>query len=117
LGRLIAHPGQCNAILVLAHGRHTDTADRGLELDQRVSAIMPIVRHSLAVCTEISVIADGALVTDTFNVRQVFFILAKRTITVDSVMAHSCGSRLAEGFVNGDKSVPGMVVFGLFDTV
>ena len=72
---------------------------------------------SLAILAEIGVVADSALVADTLDVRQVVFVLAKRSITENAVMPVGTVERLGQGLVNGYEAVARMNELGALDAI
>jgi hypothetical protein len=116
-GWLITHSGKGDAILVLTQSGDADAADWGLELDQRMRAIVPIGRDCLTVGTEVSVVANGALEAHSLDVGQIFLVFAERTITVDAIMAHSSVVGLGERLVDGNEPMAGMDELGILDAL
>jgi hypothetical protein len=113
----IAKPGKQPALLIVVHSRHADTAHRCLELDERVSVVVLVARVSLAVLAEVGVVTDGTLVADTFNVRQVLLVFAKRPVTVNTIVAVAAVHRLRQRLVDGNKAVAGMDELGVLHTL
>lgn len=79
--------------------------------------VVPVRRMSLAVGAKVRVVAHGALEADTFNVRLVLLILAKRTIAVDAKVAVDTSWGFSQRFVDGNKAVSRVNVFGALDTL
>lgn len=64
-------------------------ANRGLELDEGMSVVVLVAWVRLAVLAKVCIVAHGALVADTLNVREVLLVLAQRSIAVDAIMTAS----------------------------
>lgn len=111
------------AILMVAHSCDAYITDRSLELDERMGLVVSVSWASLAIGTEVGVVADSALVSITLDVVWSSTVgVAKRTITVDTVVT-SLGSRVSgdcgsiqEGLVDGDKSMLRVNEVGIDDT-
>jgi len=104
-------------MLVFAHSRNADVADWGLELDQRVSAVVLVARRCFAICAEVHIIADGALVADTLDVGRSSLVLAKRAIAVDAVVALVGDARLGYRLIDGHEAVHGVVEASTLDAL
>ena len=72
-----------------------------------------IGRKGFAVGTKVRVVADGALVADTSDIGFLRLGTAQRTVTVDTIMAHSFRGRDIDGLVKWSESVAGMNIFGV----
>jgi small basic protein len=103
---------------MITHGCNADIANGGLELDQRMSAVMLVRWAGLAIGTEISVMADCTLVTVASNI--VGLVDTKRTITVDSVMGRLASKRtksagsIVDWLVEGNESMAWMDELGIW---
>jgi hypothetical protein len=51
-----------------------------------MSVVVLVAWVRLAVLAKVRIVAHGALVADTLNVREVLLVLAQRTIAVDAIM-------------------------------
>jgi len=80
----VSHGWHLAAVLMLTRGRHTDTTDRGLELDQRMGLVVRVGWARLARSAEVGVMADSALITITSDIGS--RARAQRTIAAHSVM-------------------------------
>jgi hypothetical protein len=116
LGRLghgaataVAHDRHRLAILVIAHGGDRDVPDRGLELDEGVRFVVGVGRVGLAVGTEVRIVADGALVPVSGDVRlKAVGGIAERSIAIDAVVtgpADEWSALGGVGLVHRDKLV------------
>ena len=103
-------------MLVLAHGSDAHIADRRLELDQWMGAVVAIAGDSLAVGAEVGVVAYSALVADAFNVRLGILAFAKGTVAVDTIVADVVGARLRKWLVDGHEAVAGVDILRVLDT-
>jgi hypothetical protein len=97
---------------MITKSSNADIANRGLELDQRMSAVVWIGRASLATGAEVGIVADSALVSITLDIcLNTVALAAKRTITIDTVVTSLAAVRsrqsdgIMEGLVDRDKSV------------
>lgn len=90
---------------VTSQSAHGDTTNRGLKLDQGVSAVVSVSRKSLAIGAEVNIITDGTLVADTSDVALSRFVLAKRTITEDTVVDLILTRLLRDSLVKRSESV------------
>lgn len=81
-----------------------------------MSAVVVICRKCLTVGTEVRIMADSALIADTFNVCRDVLVLAKGSITEDAIVANSSGDGLGQRIINWHKAVAGVCRLGIFDT-
>jgi hypothetical protein len=73
---------------MIADSGNADITDRCLEFDERVSSVVCVAGTGFAAGTEVGVMADGALVTVSLNVRlNTIAGVAKWSIAVDAVVA------------------------------
>jgi hypothetical protein len=79
--------------------------------------IVPVARMSFAILAKIGVVANSTLVADALNVRQVFPVLAQRTVAVDAIVTVPAVERLRQGFVDGHETMARVDVFGALDTI
>jgi hypothetical protein len=79
--------------------------------------VMSIGGMGLAVCAEISVIADRALKADALDVRLLLLVLAEGTIAVDANVAVAAGNRLSQWLIDGDEAMSRMYVLGALDAL
>jgi hypothetical protein len=114
---LITEPSQRLPCLVIVHRSNADATDGGLELDKRVSVVVPVAWVGLAVLAEIGVVADSALVADTFDIRQALFVLAQWTVAVNAVVTVTAVERLSQGLVDGHKAMARMDVLSILDAI
>lgn len=82
-----------------------------------MSVVVLIAWMSLAVLAKVGVVADSALVAGAFNVRQVLFVLAERTVAVDAVVAITAVERLSKRLIDRDEAVARMNELGILDAV
>jgi hypothetical protein len=113
----VTQSSQRLSILVIIDGSYAHTTNGSLELDERVSVIVPIARMSFAVLAEIGVVANGTLVADALDVRQVLPVLAQRTVAVDAIVTVATVERLCQGFVDGHETMARVDVLGALDTI
>jgi hypothetical protein len=94
---------------VIAHGGDRNVPDRGLELDEGMRFIVGVGRVGLAVGTEVRVVADGALVPVSGDVRlKAAGGVAERSIAIDAIVTGPAGEWSALGGVrleHGDELV------------
>jgi hypothetical protein len=81
-----------------------------------MGVVVPVAWVRLAVLAEVGVMAHGALVANTLNVRGVLTV-AKGTIAVDAVVAVTAIERLGERIIDGHEAVARMNVLGALDTI
>ena len=100
---------------MITQSGNVNIADWGFELDQRMCSVVWIGGASLAIGTEIGIVADSALVSVALNIcLSTIALAAERTITIDAVVASlvAVGSRqcnhVVERLVDGDKPVAWM---------
>ena len=62
------------------------TTNWGLELDQGVGLVMLVVRVRFAVCTEVGVMADSALVANPIDVSFARLVVAQWPITKNAMV-------------------------------
>jgi hypothetical protein len=85
---------------VIAHGGDRNVPDGGLELDEGMRFIVGVGRVGLAVGTEVRVVADGALVPVSGDVRlKAAGGVAERSIAIDSIVTGPAGEWSALGGV------------------
>lgn len=97
---------------MITHGRNANVADWSLEFDERMGAVVEIRWARFTVGAKIGIVADGALVSVTLNVRLTAIAsIAKRSVTVDAVvtsLAGECAGQrcdVIKRFVERDESV------------
>ena len=116
----IAHDRHRLAILVIAHGGDRNVPDGGLELDEGMRFIVGVGRVGLAVGTEVRVVADGALVPVSGDVRlKAAGGVAERSIAIDSIVTGPAGEWSALGGVrleHRDELVLGVDKAGVDET-
>lgn len=83
LGAAIAHEAYM-ATMVLILSRYIHTANRGLKLDERVSAVVLTAWQSFASGTEVGIGTDCAFVAGARNVRLIGLLAAKWAIAIDA---------------------------------
>ena len=69
--RTITHSGHSLAVVMLTSGSNANMANRGLELDQRMGLVVGVQGASLAIGTEVEVIADSTLVANATDVSRI----------------------------------------------
>jgi len=74
-------------------------ADRSLELDQWVSFVMIMGRHSLAIGTEVCVMTDGTFVSVAPDVRLAASVGTQRTVTIDTTMYLSSSTEVRDALI------------------
>lgn len=83
-------------------------SDGSLELDQRMSFVVLVIRVCFAVCTKVRIVAHSALVANAPDVRLSGLIIAQRSIAEDAVVnAAGCWGHL-EVLVHGNETVAGV---------
>lgn len=87
----VTHHWHGLAIVMVAHRRNANIADRGLELDKRVGPVVDVGWAGLAAGTEISVIADSALIAVAADVQRLRG--TQRPITVNTVVESGIRNR------------------------
>lgn len=106
----IAHDGHTLTILMITQSRDADISDGGLKLDERVGSVVKVGWASLAIGTEVGVVADCALESVTLD-GVVFSIsgVAEGSIAVNAVVASRFRSvrqgNVFERLVNGNESM------------
>jgi hypothetical protein len=93
------------SILGLVDALNRDMSNWNLDLDQGVRLVMRVGRKSLAVGTEVSVVADSTLVTIALDVGFVGVCRADGSITVDATMNWLATGDVAKGFVDRCKAM------------
>lgn len=111
----IAHGALSLTIYVLPNSRNRNIADRGLELDQWVSAIVRKLGQSLATSAKVRIVAYGTFVTNSGNI--CIFLDAKRTIAKDSTMVLLNTRFLRDRLVEWNKTMAWMILVCHFDAL
>ncbi len=85
-------------------------------MNQWVSAVVRVGWQSLAVGTEVRVVADSTLVANAHDMLASIFLVAKRTVTVDAHM-NWCASRVVRRkmFIDGSKAMPRMALVNMLE--
>jgi hypothetical protein len=83
-------------------------SDRSLEFDQGMSCIVAIARRSLAISTEVGVIAHRTLVSVAYDVA--LLVGAKRAVTVDASVVLLDGAHMFKRSIDGCKAVACMLL-------
>jgi hypothetical protein len=101
---------------MVTHRRNANIADRGLELDKRMGPVVDIGWAGLAAGTEISVIADSALVAVTADVQGLRG--TQWTITVNTVVERGSRHRacvVGNRLVDGNEAVAWVDELGIWN--
>jgi len=104
-----------HSTILVVQSLDAHAADWGLELDQRMSAVVRVAGPSLARSAEVGVMAHRALVAHTRDIG--FAVVAQRAIAVDANVACSRWVSLADGRVDGSEAMTRVCAAGILDAI
>jgi hypothetical protein len=79
--------------------------------------VVAVARDGLAVGAEVRIVANRTLVAHTLDIRLILLVFAKRTVTVDAVVARASRDRLGQRLIDWHKTVARVNVLHAQDTL